>query len=54
MSFSLFGFDFFVRDRIFGFWLCGIKDDDCNQRSLLCVYFSDWDWRIDVLFIRVL
>ena len=54
MGFNLIGFDFFISDKLFGFWILSIRDYAKYHRNLLCVYYYDGHWILDLFFIRLL
>lgn len=41
MTFNFFGFDFFLEDRLIGFWLCSTTNYDGVIRSLFGVYYDN-------------
>ena len=53
MNFNLFGFDFYAKDKLFGFWIAGITLYD-KPRSLLCIYYSDGEWRVELFYKRII
>ena len=55
MTFTLFGFDFFPKDKIYGFWIGGIKNPDKEQnRHLLGICFNDGEWIATFLYFQVI
>lgn len=59
MYFSLFGFDFYPEENLFGFIICEITTEDIH-RSLLSIRYTgcedmiDDKWIIDLLWFRIL
>lgn len=39
MTFSIFGIDFYLKYKLFGFWLLSFKSE--NPRSLFGIYWSN-------------
>jgi len=54
MTFTLFGIDFYLQDKIFGFYLCTLKDGDWHSKSLFTIYYSDSTLFLDLFWIRIL
>ncbi len=54
MSFTLFGFDFIKRDGIFGLWIASLKNWEDMERSLLCLHYSEGEWRVEIFWYRVI
>ena len=53
MTIDLFWIDFFLKERLFGFGILSIKNDDWFNRSLLSIYWNDGELLIDLLYFRV-
>jgi hypothetical protein len=53
MMFQLFGFDFFMQEKLFGFWFCGIKNCESINRHLFSVYYMAGDLFIEAFWIRI-
>lgn len=53
MTFQLFGFDFYLQDKLFGFWLFGIHNQE-EPRNLFCIYWNDGELLIDLFWVRIL
>lgn len=54
ISIDLFGFDFLHKDNIYGVWLLSLKDWEDMQRSLFCAHYSKGEWRLEILWLRVI
>jgi len=52
MTFQLFGTDWYTRERFFGFWIGGLKNNSYH-RNLFCIYWADRELLIDLFWIRV-
>ena len=49
MMFQLFGIDCFIKEKLFGFWLCSIQDQNQDFcKSLLSIYYDDGLLSIDL------
>ena len=54
MGFTLFGFDFSLKERMFGFWIGNVEFFNPEfDRNLLCFYYSECDFLVDILFFRL-
>jgi len=54
MSIDLFGIDFITSDNIYGVWFFDIKNwAEDSERSLFKLYYSEGEWVINLLFMRV-
>ena len=53
MTFDLAWFDFFFKDRIFGFGFLTYKGENII-RSLFSIYWNDRELMIDLFWIRIL
>jgi len=53
MTFTLFGIDFYLLDRIFGIWIGAFKTKDWH-RAFFAAYCDDGDCFIDLFWIRIL
>ena len=57
MTFTLFGFDFYWIDRLFGFWFCSVKietESNTIHKNLFRIYWSDGEFIIDLFWFRIL
>jgi len=52
MTFDLFWFDFWLKDRLFGFGFFTAKGEDTN-RSLLAAYWNGGELLIDFFWLRI-
>jgi hypothetical protein len=52
-TFDLFGFDFHLDEKLFGFWIASLEHNIENKRTFLGVYYSMGSWFIDVLWVKV-
>jgi len=52
-TFDLFGFDFHLDEKLFGFWIASLEHNIESKRTLLGVYYSMGSWFIDVLWIKL-
>ena len=53
MTFDLFGIDFYLSARLFGFWFLSFKGDNLH-RSLISIYYSDRELLVDLFWFRIL
>ena len=54
MSFDLFGFEFLIKDSIYGVWIMGIKDWEDFHRCLFCIHYAEEEFRVELLFMRLI
>lgn len=54
MSFELFGFDFIPWHRIYGAWIGCITNADDVRRCLVCVHRAEGEWRVELLWMRLI
>lgn len=53
MMFSLFGFDFFREDCLYGIWIGGYKNYEDINRHLFMIYWNNGELLIDMCWIRI-
>ena len=54
MTFNLFGIDFYLLDKLFGFWGVTFKDVEKEiHRSLFALYWNDGNLLIDLFWFHI-
>ena len=53
MTFTLFGIDFYLQDKLFGFWIGAFKTEK-YYRAFFTIYWCNDTLLIDLFWIRII
>jgi hypothetical protein len=53
MTFELFGFDCWFKEKIFGIWLFGLEFA-YDIRHLFCIHYNSGEWHVELFFKSII